>query len=79
MGFLLELPSLLFRGHFFGVCHGLLLRLGLVSLRFAVWSCDLDSGGFADVGTEALGERCYEAAAAADAFACILPAFELPG
>jgi hypothetical protein len=58
VGFLLELPSLLFRGQFFGVCHDLLLRLGLVSLRFAVWSCDLDSGGFADVGTEPLGERC---------------------
>src|ERR1700722_5261194 len=58
VGFLLELPSLLFGGQFFGVGHGLLLRFGLVSLRFAVRSCDLDSGGFADVGAEAFGERC---------------------
>jgi hypothetical protein len=47
------------RGQFFAVGHGLLLRLGLVSLRFAVRSCDLDSGGFADVGAEAFGERCF--------------------
>ena len=58
VSFLFKLPSLFFGGQFFGVCHGLLLRLGLVSLRFAVRSCDLDSGGFADVGTETFGERC---------------------
>ena len=58
VGFLLELPSLLFGGQFFGVRHGLLFRLGLVSLRFSVQSCNLDSGGFADVGTETFGERC---------------------
>ena len=58
VGFLLELPSLLFGGQFFGVRHGLLLRLVLVSLCFTVRSCDLDSGGFADVGTETFGKRC---------------------